>query len=177
MRATVLEELAAVEPLDDIERRHLADARAWIHSGAELYRLQKPATPPKHLVSYFPILDEGHILLVDHRNARRWLPAGGHVEPDEHPRETVRRELLEELGVDLPPGAIGPPIMVTVTPTVGAGSHVDVSLWYAVRGRRSDPVAIDHVEFEDARWFPLDGVPLARTDPHLSRFILKWANR
>ena len=94
MRATILEELAAIEPLDDIERRHLADARAWINSGAGLYRLQKPATPPKHLVSYFPILDEGHILLVDHRNARRWLPAGGHVEPDWHLRETVRRDVV-----------------------------------------------------------------------------------
>ncbi|MEE3919135.1 NUDIX domain-containing protein [Micromonospora sp. BRA006-A] len=28
-----------------------------------------------------------------------WLPSGGHVEPGEHPADTVRRELREELGV------------------------------------------------------------------------------
>ena len=36
-------------------------------------------------------------------------PAGGHVEPNEDPKETVRRECLEELGVEadfLIPGPI-----------------------------------------------------------------------
>ncbi|MEV4702232.1 NUDIX domain-containing protein [Actinoplanes sp. NPDC049316] len=41
----------------------------------------------------------GDVLLVDHRNARLWLPPGGHVEPGEAPAVTAGRELAEELGV------------------------------------------------------------------------------
>ncbi len=174
MKAVILEELAAIEPLDEVERHHLADARAWIESDAELCRLRKPATPAKHLVAYFPVLEERHILLVNHRNAGLWLPTGGHVEPGEHPRAAVRRELREELGMDYSASAIDPPLMITVTSTIGPDSHVDVSLWYAVRGRRHDPVNFDGIEFEDANWFRFDDLPLNRTDPHLSRFISKW---
>jgi 8-oxo-dGTP pyrophosphatase MutT (NUDIX family) len=52
-----------------------------------------------HLVSHFVLADGQHALLVDHLNAQRWLPPGGHIEPSEHPRATVVRELREELGL------------------------------------------------------------------------------
>lgn len=175
MHGTLLEEVSAIEPLDELERWHLADAVAWMSSGVELCRMQKPATPPKHLVAYFPVLDGDHILLVDHRNANLWLPTGGHVEPGEHPRDTVRRELREELGIDLAAGQVGPPAMVTVTDTVGlTAGHTDVSLWYPVRHERTRAVRCDEGEFREARWFPLSDVPWNATDPHLRRFIAKW---
>jgi len=41
-----------------------------------------------------------HILLVDLIKAGLWLPAGGHVEQNEHPMETVKREVKEELGIE-----------------------------------------------------------------------------
>lgn len=174
MNDLVLAELAAIDPLDDIEVAHLADAIAWVRSGSPLCRVAKPATPPKHLVSYFAVVDAEHILLVDHRNARLWLPTGGHVEPDEHPRRTVVRELFEELGLAAEAGAIGPPAMVTVTETVGlSAGHVDVSLWYVVRGDRSDAVVFDPQEFCAARWFSFADAPVERADPHLERFIAK----
>src|SRR5687767_14543986 len=118
MRSAIRKEVSSIEPFDTLEHAHRADALAWIDSGVELCRTQKPATPPKHLVSYFVLVDHDHVLLVDHRNARLWLPSGGHVEPDEHPRATVVRELQEELGLDLsdPPDA---PLMLTVSETVG----------------------------------------------------------
>lgn len=98
MRAHIRNELTAITPLDATEREHLADALAWVDSGAELCRVVKPATPPKHLVSYFAVVDGEHIVLVDHKNAKLWLPTGGHVVPGEHPRTTVLREFEEELG-------------------------------------------------------------------------------
>lgn len=173
MRAAVRAELAAIAPLDATERAHLADALAWVDSGAELFRLAKPATPPKHLVSYFALVDAGHILLVDHRNAQLWLPAGGHVEPGEHPRMTVTRELAEELGI-APAHPVGAPLMVTCTRTVGlTAGHTDVSLWYVVRADRSQPLTFDAAEFHGVRWFAFAEAPLDRADPHLGRFLQK----
>lgn len=173
LRNQIRAEVAAIDPLDEIERGHIADALAWIDSGAELYRLQKPATPPKHLVSYFVVVDGTHVLLVDHKNARLWLPTGGHVEPGEHPRSTVARELREELGIELA-HELQPPLMVTCTTTVGlTAGHTDVSLWYLVNASRHQTLAYDTSEFNSVRWFAFTEAPLDRSDPHLGRFLNK----
>jgi 8-oxo-dGTP diphosphatase len=173
MRGQVRSELAAIVPADAVERAHLAEALAWVDSGAQLWRTAKPATPPRHLVSYFVVVDDGHVLLVDHRNAGLWLPTGGHVEPGEHPRATVLRELQEELGV-APLQPVEAPRMVTCTPTVGlTAGHVDVSLWYVVNVSRSQRLTWDAQEFNGVRWFRFGDVPFERSDPHMRRFVGK----
>ncbi|MES2321228.1 MAG: NUDIX hydrolase [Pseudomonadota bacterium] len=175
MRQHIRDELLAITPFDAIESDVLSTCLAWVDSGAGLCRTAKPATPPTHLVSYFPVVDDGHILLVDHRNARLWLPPGGHVEPGEHPRDTVRRELKEELGFEAP-HAIEAPLFVTATATVGlTAGHTDVSLWYVVRASRRQRIDHDDSEFASTRWFAFADVPLGRTDPHLQRFLAKLA--
>lgn len=178
MRDHIRKELEAIEAFDALEREHLADALAWGNSGVELFRVAKPATPPKHLVSYFAVVDGQQILLVDHKSAQLWLPAGGHVEPEEHPRSTVARELEEELGF-IASHPIEAPLMVTCTSTVGlTAGHTDVSLWYVVRANCHQPLKYDESEFNSVRWFPFTEVPLERSDPHMSRFIAKLgANR
>ena len=176
MRDVIRCELSAILPFDALESEHLADALAWVDSGAELFRTAKPATPPKHLVSYFVVVDVDHILLVDHRNAQLWLPPGGHVEPGEHPRSTVLRELQEELGFSAG-HAIQPPLMVTCTTTVGlSAGHTDVSLWYVVRACRAQPLRFDEIEFETVKWFGFSQVPTDRSEPHLARFMKKLAD-
>lgn len=172
-RAHIRCEIASITPLDLLETQHRADALAWVDSGAELIRRAKPATPPQHLVSYFAVVDGPHILLVDHKNAQLWLPAGGHVEPDEHPRETVGRELREELGFSAT-HAIGAPLMITCTDTVGlTAGHTDISLWYVVHASRAQAIRFDSSEFNTVQWFAFADIPLARSDPHMARFVRK----
>lgn len=173
MRQFIHSEISEIVPFDVLEEEHQSDALAWVASGADLCRVSKPATPPKHLVSYFAVVDEESILLVDHRNAQLWLPSGGHVEPGEHPRETVVRELLEELGLTAS-HEIGTPLMITSTETVGLTfGHTDVSLWYVIRGDRSQELRYDEQEFNGVRWFNFAEVPYGRTDPHMRRFVQK----
>jgi 8-oxo-dGTP diphosphatase len=177
VRSAIRAEVESIQPFDELERAHRADALAWIDSGAELCRIQKPATPPKHLVSYFAVVDRDHVLLVDHRNAGLWLPNGGHVEPGEHPRATVARELREELGLELSetPEA---PVMLTISETVGiTAGHTDVSLWYVIDADRSTALEFDAGEFHAVRWFHFDEAPVDRSDPHLARFLSKLALR
>ena len=173
MRQKIRSELKAIEPLDRTEQEHLRDALAWVDSGVDLFRTSKPATPPKHLVSYFSLIDEGHILLVDHKNAQLWLPPGGHVEPGEHPRRAVERELEEELGVR-PAHPIEAPLVVTCTTTVGlTAGHTDMSLWYVVHASRHQPMMFDAGEFDCVQWFEFADAPYHRSDPHLRRFVQK----
>src|SRR5262245_40888497 len=111
MRSSIRAELESIHPLDGVEHQHRSDALIWVDSGAPLFRTEKPAVPPKHLVSYFAVVDGNRILLVDHKNAGLWLPPGGHVEQGEHPRDTVLREVREELGF-VPAHEIAGPLMV-----------------------------------------------------------------
>ena len=175
MRTAIRSELLSIKPLDSIESQHLGEAIAWIDSGAPLFRTAKPATPPQHLVSYFAVVDGQSILLVDHKNAQLWLPPGGHVEQDEHPRAAVVREVREELGF-IPTHEIAEPLMVTCTVTVGLTSgHTDVSLWYVVRATREQAMTFDAEEFNGIKWFRYSEAPLQRSDPHLARFMQKLA--
>jgi 8-oxo-dGTP pyrophosphatase MutT (NUDIX family) len=171
----------AISPLDELEAEHQTNTLRWIESDAGVYRIQKPATPPQHLVAYVALVDvaEGAVLLVDHRNARLWLPTGGHVEPGEDPAATVHRELHEELGIAsrLVDGLSSNPLFVTQTTTVGADAgHVDVSLWYPVVGSRTMKLAPDPGEFVAARWWSFEEIasgPAEVFDPHLPRFVTK----
>ena len=61
-------EVEVIAPLDDFERATKEHVLSWIDSGAELWRIEKPATPNKHLVSYFVLTDGDYVLLVDHIN-------------------------------------------------------------------------------------------------------------
>src|SRR5258707_1358127 len=101
MRDHIAEIVAAIEPLDELEREHRDSTIEWIRSGAPIFRVKKPDVPPMHLVSYFALVDEqrGKVLLVDHKLAGLWLPSGGHVEPDEDPTATVVREVAHELNL------------------------------------------------------------------------------
>ena len=172
-RAAIRREVASIRPFDQQEEKHRSDALGWIDSGAPLYRTAKPATPPKHLVAYFAVVDGREILLVDHKNAQLWLPPGGHVEPEEDPRETVKRELLEELGFAAGHD-IAEPLMVTCTATVGlASGHIDVSLWYVVTAARTQRIRYDENELAGICWFRYSDVPFHRADPHLARFMAK----
>ena len=175
MRDRIAEIVAAVEPLDELEREHRDSTIEWIRSSSPIFRTQKPDIPHKHLVSYFALVDEdrGKLLLVDHKLAGLWLPSGGHVEPGEDPAATVVRELREEL--NLAADFIQTePLFITVTQTVGKdGGHIDVSLWYLLRGDSTRAIEFDRGEFHGVRWFGFGEIPFERSDLHIRRFVEK----
>lgn len=167
--------IASITPHDPLERRHIARTIKWIESGAPLYRVLKPATPPQHLISYFVLFDKNHnsILLVDHINARLWLPSGGHIETNEDPSKTVIREAAEEFKIKAQ-FLFKDPIFLTVTKTVGkTAGHTDVSLWYVIKGNSFENLWFDSRECNSIRWFSVDKIPLEKSDPHMGRFIQK----
>jgi 8-oxo-dGTP pyrophosphatase MutT (NUDIX family) len=184
LRAGLLDLLGGIEPWDELERRHLAEASDWITSGAPVYRTAKPDVPAMHLVSYFVVIDEDQrrLLLVAHRKAGLLLPTGGHVEPMEDPWDAVRRECSEELGVEaVALEAFGErPLFVTVTATRGVGSHVDVSLWFAVRATVASISSYDEEEFSAIRWLTPEEIlaqPEGILDPHMFRFTRKLCSK
>jgi 8-oxo-dGTP diphosphatase len=175
IRSEIHQIVSAIRPLDNQEDQHIQLVLDWIESGNEIFRIEKPATPDTHLVSYFVIFssERDQVLLVDHKKAELWLPPGGHVDPGEHPKETVRREAMEELGIDAE-FLFDEPLLLTVTNTVGkTAKHTDVSLWYALKGNPSQILDYDSDEFHQIRWFGIDEIPFEESDPHMKRFMQK----
>lgn len=77
---------------------HERDPDAW-----RAHLAEGNATQPRKRVSADVLIrdEAGRILLVDPRYKPDWDLPGGMAEANESPREAVRRELREELGLDL----------------------------------------------------------------------------
>ena len=180
--ATITRDVEAIVPCDSLELDHKQNVVTWLKSGANPFRLKKPDIPPKHLVSYFVLVDpdQRSILLVDHIKAQLWLPPGGHVELNELPRNAVLREANEEFGIQASfLRGDTTPFFITVTQTVGlTPGHTDVSLWYLLRASIHDKLRFDRSEFTDIEWYTFDEIlntdPVI-FDPHMQRFTKKLA--
>ncbi len=176
MRTTISKLVEKIEPFDTLEQQHINDVLRWINSGSEIFRLEKPATPPKHLVVYFVLIDPSthELLLADHKRSRLWLPPGGHVEFNEHPKDTVLREAQEELGLDVS-FLQEEPFFVTVTDIPGEERerHTDVTLWYLIEGHHDLPIQYCQHEMLGVKWFKLQDIPYEQSDPHMRRFVAK----
>jgi len=169
--------VVGVSPYDDHEAQDQATTLEWIQSGAPLFRIARPATPEQHLCVYFALFDEARrsVLLVDHVKAGLWLLPGGHVDPDEDPRQTALREAGEELLIE---GEFHPrfgdePLFLTVTKTRGEHSHTDVSFWFVLSADQDMRIEADPREANQTRWFGLDDRaqwPDGRFDPQMGRF-------
>lgn len=175
MAAEIYKIISNITPHDEIERTNISETLSWISNGSQIFRIKKPDIPNKHLVSYFVVFDEkmGKILLADHKKSGLWLPTGGHVEVDEHPKDAVTRECQEELRVSAE-FLFPDPIFLTSTFTVGlTAGHTDVSLWYVLKGQSSQIYDFDAAEFNSVSWFDLDKIPYAQSDPNMLRFVEK----
>lgn len=47
------------------------------------------------------IISDDRTLLIYHRKLQKWLPPGGHMDPNELPTETAKREVFEETGLEI----------------------------------------------------------------------------
>jgi len=192
VRNKIKDLVASITPYDQLEKDHIESICNWISGDAEIFRIQKDAVPPKHLVSYSLVVDPIHekLLLFDHKKAKLMLPGGGHIEINEMPLIAAKRELKEELGLSLETysphnnrtnNQTEPPFFVTVTQTAGISEpHTDVSLWYlfqedSAKFFRTDGEEYDK-EFDDFHWLSFDEVlssPIEKFDPHMHRLIHK----
>lgn len=160
-RSKLKNTLSKITPINAEEEQHLAEALTWIKSDAPLYRIKKPNTPDKHLATFVIVLNENKdkILLVDHKLAKQWLPAGGHVENNEDPMLSALREANEELGIENPELLANEPVMLSIENVAdGDLKHADVTFWFTII-HSEEGIKMDDDEFNSVRWFDLHDIP------------------
>ena len=119
---------------------------------AVLWAYRSVAKPALHGVKCV-LVDSDRILLVRHSyGPREWDFPGGGLKRDEAPLTAARREIQEELGVDIDDWlAIG---------DVLARFQRTKSTMYCFRAELHDPqIMLDRGELLAARWFALDELP------------------
>ncbi len=116
-------------------------------------RSEVSALVREYAVAVF-VAHEGAVLLHFHRTLGRWLPPGGHVEPNELPDEAARRETIEETGIRVDLIDASNPLFVDVPRPVG------------VPPRLAQPIGIQ-----------LEGIPARGTNPAHEHIDLVYAGR
>lgn len=174
MRQTIALMIERVVPLDSREQEHQNAILKWIHSGEEIFRIKRPDVPRQHLSTYAVLVDfdREQVLLTEHKKSGLWLPAGGHVDYAENPKDTAIRELAEEFSIKGTP-LTEYPFFIAITPTVGpTAGHVDVGLWFVFSQSSSIRIHYDPREFGSIRWFPWSDLPPS-VDKDMGRFMQK----
>lgn len=123
-------------------------------------RLENPKyirseNPTDHFCVFFLPIDikTKQIYLGHHKKASDWIPPGGHIEPNEHPIDTVKREMFEELQFKLSNEEIrlfDLTIKNIDKPNRTCKSHYDI--WYLVFMDKTDFI-FDPREYYAASWF------------------------
>ncbi len=102
------------------------------------------------------IIKDGKLLMTKRKGALgqgSYGTVGGHVEYGEHPTETVKREAMEELGIE-----IGNIRFLDCVSSMKYGKHyIDISFLADIIS--GEPKIMEPDKIESLDWYPLDNLP------------------
>jgi ADP-ribose pyrophosphatase YjhB (NUDIX family) len=125
----------------------------WRHLPRSVRRWSVRLVEPRFTVTAGAVItdDSGRVLLLNHvfRTGSGWGIPGGFIERGEQPEEGLRRELREEIGLELERAEIA------FVRTLKRPSRVEIIF----RGRARGATESQSVEIKSADWFALDKLP------------------
>lgn len=108
------------------------------------------------------IVFEDKVLLILHKQLKKWLPVGGHIELDEDPEQALLREIKEESGLEVEivaskPNLESPGTKFLPTPEYLdiheiSNSHKHIGMVYFAKAI-TENVMLQEAEHDDIRWF------------------------
>lgn len=132
------------------------------------------------------IVYKGKTLLHLHKKIGKWLPVGGHIEPDELPEEAACREAKEETGLDVVLCDLGRqtdmidakqlayPAHILLEDIKEGHQHIDL-VFYATAG--TFKVKPEDGEAQDLKWFAVDEIKKFPNVPENVKICISEAMR
>lgn len=132
------------------------------------------------------LVENGKVLLVHHRGFNKWVPPGGHIEAGDTFAETVKREVLEETGLDVEVLSTAPVIINDANASpLPVPFYVDLEregfrfpsitqFFYVRRTDRSASPTPQLAEIHDLGWFDSDEIDSIPTFDQV-RAVAKYA--
>jgi len=104
--------------------------------------------------------DRGRILLLEHRfrPGSGWGIPGGFLKPGEQPEQALRRELREEIGLEVES------VEVAFARTLQAYNQVEIIFRCRPRNNWNNRLLPQNHEISRAEWFALDSLPQGLTN-------------
>ncbi|MBI4018242.1 MAG: NUDIX domain-containing protein [Candidatus Aenigmarchaeota archaeon] len=102
------------------------------------------------------IIEGGRILLGKRKGSHgdgQWSDFGGHLEHGETFESCIKRELKEEIGIEVKNLK-----MLCVSNVIRGGAHY-VDIEFAGKIKSGKPRIVEHEKIGEIRWFPLNRVP------------------
>lgn len=132
------------------------------HSG--LVRAQNPHD--HYCVFFLPVhRPTQQVYLGHHKKANLWIPPGAHIEPDESPRTTVKREVMEELQYEVHDKAFKLFDLSITHCTPGSACALHFDMWYLIEMDQLREFVFEEREFYDATWMPIKKALQITTNP------------
>ncbi len=153
MNNQYLQELNLLETKPYMDQKNFRLFADFIRSSENIVKTENPEF---HICSFFvPVhISSRSLFLVHHIKANDWIPPGGHIEKNEHPKQTVYREYQEELGMPIGKNSVE---LFDVSITKINNKHIPCKqhfdFWYLVFCETKEPFYYLKEEFYDANWF------------------------
>ena len=119
------------------------------------------------------IIKDNKVLLVHHKKHRLWLPPGGHIEENETTDDALKREVKEEINIDIEflnksdIPVVGSTIKNLATPFYvnlhDVGDHLHCGIYYLCRPKTNN-IKLKTDEVDDFKWFSKDDLKQAPED-------------
>jgi len=128
--------------------------RAFGHLPRRVRRFLIHLGAPSYSVGAMCVIErDNEVLLVRQSYRDGWAAPGGLLHRGEEPNIGARREVKEEVGIDV--DTLGEPLVVIDV----KARRIDVVFRCQMRPTAPDAIQPDAVEIVEARWFPKDALP------------------
>ena len=142
-------------------------AKMWRALPSRVRRWSMRATQTRFTVTAGAVIfnDEGQVLLLKHsfRSGSGWGIPGGFLEAGEHPEEALRRELHEEIGLEVRQ------VEIFTARSFKRVQQVEILF----RCRANGAVKPQTIEIEKAQWFSVHSLPAGL--PNDQRLLIERA--
>lgn len=111
------------------------------------------------------IFHNSKLLLIHHQKLNLWLPVGGHIDANETPDNALRREIKEEVNLDIDLiGKSSVPVVGNAkencalpfhTNLHSVGDHDHYGLFYLCQAQNPELLLLNK-EVKNARWFSVE---------------------